>query len=554
MKKLNCIFFAIVLVMPMLTLAQDAMKPSDSEEISKTAVSISGKVTNDGKTIIGDKDSKNWIISNPDALKQYAGQRVTIKGNVDAENNEIRVIEVTSVEMNYSVVNLDSYHPVAETSLKFGFNKGNLTPKAKEALDQLAETASHTEGYIFALEASTDAVGATDYNDALSQHRADAVIQYLVSKHDVPVHKMYVIGLGKDKPLESNKTSEGRADNRRVDVRLLTTQPNYHVVRVFYATDRELTGSSEPGNYYSPKRSEDGSLHFGSLDVSVPVDHHMAEIERPSIWHLEFREDPEKHLVLLKVLQEPETQFFQDVAAQVDSSPDRDAFVFVHGYANTFEEAAWRTAQLAYDLGFEGAPILYSWPSRGEVGAYPADEATIDWTTPHLKAFLEKIASVSHARTVHLIAHSMGNRALTNALVSIAAERSSIPPLFKQILLAAPDIDAGVFRQLAENFPRLADRITLYASSKDKALIASRKFHRSPRAGDSGKAITIVSKVDTIDATAVDTGLFGHSYYADNRSILSDIFSLIRTGDPPDKRFGMRAAHLNQMTYWQFRP
>jgi outer membrane protein OmpA-like peptidoglycan-associated protein len=106
--------------------------------------------------------------------------------------------------------------------VKFGFNKDNLTPKAKEALDQLAGSIASTKGYIIALEGSTDSVGSADYNYDLSQRRADSVIQYLASKYNVPAHKIYVIGLGKDKPVESNKTSEGRADNRRVDVRLMT--------------------------------------------------------------------------------------------------------------------------------------------------------------------------------------------------------------------------------------------------------------------------------------------------------------------------------------------
>jgi OOP family OmpA-OmpF porin len=121
-----------------------------------------------------------------------------------------------------TVANLDNYHPVAETSVKFGFNRDNLTPKAKEALDQLAGTIASTKGYIIALEGSTDSVGSADYNYDLSQRRANAVIQYLASKYSVPAHKIYVIGLGKDKPVETNKTAAGRADNRRVDVRLMT--------------------------------------------------------------------------------------------------------------------------------------------------------------------------------------------------------------------------------------------------------------------------------------------------------------------------------------------
>src|SRR5437660_220889 len=121
-----------------------------------------------------------------------------------------------------AVLNLDSYRPVAETSVHFGFDKDNLTKKAKEALDQLAADIQNTKGYIITVEGGTDSVGPSDYNYDLSQRRANAVIQYLASQHNIPAHKIYLIGLGKDKPADSNKTSEGRAKNRRVDVRLMT--------------------------------------------------------------------------------------------------------------------------------------------------------------------------------------------------------------------------------------------------------------------------------------------------------------------------------------------
>jgi OOP family OmpA-OmpF porin len=121
-----------------------------------------------------------------------------------------------------TVANLDNYRPVAETSVHFGFDKDNLTPKAKEALDQLAADIQNAKGYIITVEGGTDSVGPEDYNYDLSQRRADSVIQYLASKYNVPAHKIYLIGLGKDKPVESNKSAAGRAKNRRVDVRLMT--------------------------------------------------------------------------------------------------------------------------------------------------------------------------------------------------------------------------------------------------------------------------------------------------------------------------------------------
>jgi len=151
-----------------------------------------------------------------DQKAQTAGQNAaSAQQMADAANNRVGVLTNT-------VANLDNYHAVAETSVKFGFNKDNLTPKSKEALDQLGGSISATKGYIITLEGGTDSVGSADYNYDLSQRRANSVIQYLATKYSVPAHKIYVIGLGKDKPVDSNKTAQGRADNRRVDVRLMS--------------------------------------------------------------------------------------------------------------------------------------------------------------------------------------------------------------------------------------------------------------------------------------------------------------------------------------------
>jgi OmpA-OmpF porin, OOP family len=121
-----------------------------------------------------------------------------------------------------AVINLDNYHPVVETAVHFGFNRDNLTKEAKEAIDQLATSVATTKGYIITVEGATDSIGSAEYNYDLSERRANAVIQYLAAEKDVPAYKIYLIGLGKDKPVDSNKTPDGRAKNRRVDIRLMT--------------------------------------------------------------------------------------------------------------------------------------------------------------------------------------------------------------------------------------------------------------------------------------------------------------------------------------------
>jgi esterase/lipase superfamily enzyme len=124
----------------------------------------------------------------------------------------------------------------------------------------------------------------------------------------------------------------------------------------------------------------------------------------------------------------------------------------------------------------------------------------------------------------------------------------------RQIILAAPDIDVELFKRLAESFRSKANRVTLYASSKDRALSMSRRIHDRPRAGETGAGIVVMPGIDTIDVSAVDTELDGHSYYGDNRSVISDIFQLLRHGFPPGERFGLVQVLAPSGRYWLFRP
>src|SRR5215469_7661531 len=120
-----------------------------------------------------------------------------------------------------TVENLDNYKPVTETTVLFGFDKYQLTRKDKQTLDDFASQLSSQKHYIVQIEGYTDSTGPADYNYQLSQKRADAVIQYLAQKYQVPAYKIFLIGLGKDNPVAQNTSAAGRAKNRRVDVRLM---------------------------------------------------------------------------------------------------------------------------------------------------------------------------------------------------------------------------------------------------------------------------------------------------------------------------------------------
>ncbi len=147
----------------------------------------------------------------------------------------------------------------------------------------------------------------------------------------------------------------------------------------------------------------------------------MGELETPSIWRLEFSNDPENFVVLLSVSEADPASFYKDVAARVRASPGKLAFIFVHGYNVTFADAARRTAQMAYDLGFDGAPVFYSWPSQARYASYKVDETNAEWAVLDFKNFLEQFAKQSQADSIFLIAHSMGSRVLAGALKELVA-------------------------------------------------------------------------------------------------------------------------------------
>jgi esterase/lipase superfamily enzyme len=147
----------------------------------------------------------------------------------------------------------------------------------------------------------------------------------------------------------------------------------------------------------------------------------------------------------------------------------------------------------------------------------------------------------------------MGGRILTHVLERIS--RLTLPSeaaRLRQIIFAAPDIDAETFKKAAIQFHSRSERCTLYASSNDEALSISKALHGYARAGDAGEHIVVMQGLDTLDASAMDTSLLGHSYYGNKRSILADISDLLRYGHNPDGRFGLVPGIHAAGSYWLF--
>lgn len=304
--------------------------------------------------------------------------------------------------------------------------------------------------------------------------------------------------------------------------------------------------SQRSGAVFGPRRS-DGVLYHGYCDVSLPPTHAVGQVEQPQFG----AEDEQQHVVLRRAELLSDEQFVAAVREALDRLPrgQRECFVFVHGYNTTFDEAARRTAQIHYDLQFPGAPLFFSWPSRGSHLYYPADRSEIQYSHRYVQQFLLEAAEKLDADRVHVIAHSMGADAVGQAIAAMG-DRGR---LFDQIVLAAPDIDAGVFReQIAPRLASQARRTTLYCSKTDWALLASYLVNDLPRAGDSSRGILVIDEADTVDASRIDTSLLGHSYYGDCLPLLRDVRSLFEENLSPAERDLKENLLTPRGTYWTF--
>jgi esterase/lipase superfamily enzyme len=328
---------------------------------------------------------------------------------------------------------------------------------------------------------------------------------------------------------------------------------NYQVVRIFFATDRALGKRSADMQIFTGARSGSENFSLGEAEISIPRDHKMGKLEQPSLLRLEFRSDPEKHVVLLKSKVLTTNAFQAALGDKLKGDAKRRVLVFVHGYNVSFEDAARRLGQMTYDLGFSGAPILYSWPSRDSLLGYAEDEASVEWSIPHFTAFLRSLHLNPDVQTIYVVGHSMGNRLVTNALKNLASNNPTSQPMIRDVIMAAPDIDEGVFRQTADTLLTAASRITVYESSNDNALVISHRYHGYARLGDTNPTVHVLSRYECIEASSLNTGLLGHSYIGDSSSIMADVYDLMTNGLSAGKRFRLVEHRLDGLPYWSFK-
>lgn len=326
-------------------------------------------------------------------------------------------------------------------------------------------------------------------------------------------------------------------------------QGEYEKAQVFtgFATNRKRENGIFTNNISN-------SLSYGFCEVSIPKHHNPGDLSRPTQrWYwFDQTEDEGKHIILQQIGLTTAQQFFKYLSI---SSP-HSILIFIHGYNVDFKDAALRSAQLQYDLRFEGQSLFFSWASHGTLSGYVNDGERIANSVNDIRNFLENLANNDGINEIYLIGHSMGNRGLTEALSSIKDKLTAeTNKKFKELILAEPDISQDIFRtKISDGLASLGARVTLYASENDKALGISQPVNNGvPRLGQAGSNIFVDREFDTVDASDVGVSLLhlNHSTYAENLLFIHEINDVL-DGKDITRRSGVE--EVKDKNYWYLFP
>jgi len=350
-----------------------------------------------------------------------------------------------------------------------------------------------------------------------------------------------------------------------------TEEKKEEKVPVLFGTNRKLypppdekglvtdTASFTENVLIHNKDKKDYNPHLGVCIVNIPRCHKPGNIERLSRFLRRFiKENPEKHFTILGTKIINKLTFREELKKEINHSNKKDALLFIHGFNVKFEDAMFRTAQLGFDLDFQGAITAFSWPSQGNKAGYIADIEAAIASSDYLCNYIKIILEDENIKRLHIIAHSMGNVVLTEALKKLKREGLYPNPILRQIILAAPDIDKDIFiHQIMPAIKRKTPNIILYASDEDKALDISKgiRIGRKRLGGEGGENIAIGKGLDSIDASEVSTDFFGlgHGYFAEKEPLIDEIRDVL-LDKSPEKRGLKLCQKKNGDEYWKFVP
>jgi esterase/lipase superfamily enzyme len=258
-------------------------------------------------------------------------------------------------------------------------------------------------------------------------------------------------------------------------------------VPIFVATTRQRS-TTDPGEMFSGERASDVS--YAAITVSIPPDasRKIGEVQ----WPTTLPGDPRRDFVTVSADYTDRQAFAASIAAIARQTGRTKVLVFVHGFNNRFDDAVYRFAQIVHDSKVPAIPVLFTWPSRGELRlrAYTYDRESANYSRDALESLLNMLVSYPSVTEVNLLAHSMGNWVALEALRGRSMRggqtaKSIGSDKLKNVMLVAPDVDVDVFRTQIQRMGASRPRIALFVSQDDEALSLSKDIWGGiPRLGD----------------------------------------------------------------------
>lgn len=329
---------------------------------------------------------------------------------------------------------------------------------------------------------------------------------------------------------------------KNVLVPVAETSPSASKVEMLVATTR--SPAAEPGEMFSGERGLVPA--FAELTVSIPPENvrKVGEVA----WPKKLPSDPRTDFATLKAETVSRERAEEWLNKSVAKSPDRSVLVFIHGFNNRFEDSVYRLAQIVHDSRAHSVPILVTWPSRGSVLAYGYDRESTNYTRNALENLFQYLAHDSDIKEVSVLAHSMGNWLALEGLRQMAIRNGGLPPKFKNVMLAAPDVDVDVFRSQIADMGTPHPQFTLFVSRDDRALAFSRRvWGNVARLGsidpeqEPYKTELANYDISVIDLTKIKAGdKLHHAKFAESPEIVQLIGTRLSSGQAlTDTRVGL---------------
>ncbi|ANT50221.1 alpha/beta hydrolase [Mesorhizobium amorphae] len=320
------------------------------------------------------------------------------------------------------------------------------------------------------------------------------------------------------------------------------TSPSSSKVEMLVTTTRAR--SANPAEMYTGERGIAPS--FADVTVSIPP----ASVRKVGevAWPKKLPSNPATDFAVVKAEEITREGAKDWLRAAVRKSPDHSVLVFIHGFNNRFEDSLYRFAQIAKDTGTDSAPILVTWPSRGSTLAYGYDRESTNYTRDALETLFQYLAHDREVKEVSILAHSMGNWLALESLRQMAIRNGGLPAKFKNVMLAAPDVDVDVFRTQIADMGKQHPQFTLFVSQDDRALKVSRRvWGNIPRLGSIDpeqapyKEELASNNVVVIDLTKVKSGdRLHHGKFASSPQIVQLIGKRMAGGQTmTDSRVGL---------------